>query len=360
MAADNLSLAKSGTFKLRIYSDLHTRTEFERKYNIKLSSKDVPFICVPKGEKLNGYSDLALIGCIALVYDNTSKKYSFAVVAHIVDYKDKDWNVISSKCADNLGIQDSERSSSYGPKSNYTVYVDTSQYPEWKGTQNDVLNLIKSAGKSSFGGEYMEEVTDTAYGSAISGNYISRDSINWDYLNYLIITLDRNSPTVDLKALKDHNVSGAIVEAGYLYNASHQEVYYRNPKLDKQCVACSLADLPFGLYCDSKARSVDEAKKEIYQLSFCIRKYPPVLGMWVHFQCVKSKSINDSIIDYYQSELVRLGLKDRIGILATESELSKMSWADKHYENWSLWLNKHLDTLTDIEQLLTPELFRVD
>ena len=126
-----------------------------------------------------------------------------------------------------------------------------------------------------------------------------------------------------------------------------------------QAIGASKADMPFGLYCDCKARSVAEAKKELYQLSFCIRKYPPVLGMWVHFQLVKSKTINDQIVDYYKKYLIQLGLIDNIGILATESELKNISWFSKHYKDWSLWLNKHVSNISEVKTLLQPEMFSV-
>lgn len=221
-----------------------------------------------------------------------------------------------------------------------------------------VNSTLTETGRNLYGGTSMHNTTDTAYGSAISGIYLSGpESINIDALNYYIITVDRYSGYVDFNSMKLNHVGGVIIEAGYLYNASHMEQYYRNPSLDAQCKLASQCDIPFGLYCDAKARSVEEAKKEIYQLSFCIRKYPPVLGMWVHFQLVKSIYENDQIVDYYKDELVRLGLKDRIGILATESELKTISWSSKHYENWSLWLNKHVTDISNVQKLLTPEMF---
>lgn len=227
-------------------------------------------------------------------------------------------------------------------------------------TNSAINSAINSSGSNSFGAPVTSGNSNNAYNSAISGLYIaSASDVNWDYLSYYIATLDRYSPEVDYKSLKENNLGGVIIEAGYLYNAAHIEQYYRNPKIHEQCIAASQADVPFGLYCDCKARTIAEAKKEIYQLSFCIRKYPPVLGMWVHFQLVKSKSVNDSIIDYYKNELIRLGLKGMIGILATEKELETFSWKDKHEKDWELWLNKHVDSVNAIETLLTPEFFSV-
>ena len=223
-----------------------------------------------------------------------------------------------------------------------------------------INGTISSAGSNSFGAGNTVGNSTTTYNSYLNGMYItSAADVNWDYLDYYVATLDRYSPEVNYDQLKKNNLGGVIIEAGYLYNAAHVEQYYRNPKIHEQCIAASKADVPFGLYCDCKARSVEEAKKELYQLSFCIRKYPPVLGMWVHFQLVKSKSINDSIVDYYKNYLILLGLKGMIGILATEKELETFSWKDKHEKDWELWLNKHVDSVNAIETLLTPEFFSV-
>lgn len=223
-----------------------------------------------------------------------------------------------------------------------------------------INGIISSFGSDSFGAGNTVGNSTTTYNSYLNGMYItSAADVNWDYLDYYVATLDRYSPEVNYKLLKEHNLGGVIIEAGYLYNAAHVEQYYRNPKIHEQCMAASQADVPFGLYCDCKARSIEEAKKELYQLSFCIRKYPPVLGMWVHFQLVKSKSVNDSIVDYYKNYLILLGLKGMIGILATENELKTISYKDKHQKDWELWLNKHVNSVNQIETLLDPAFFSV-
>ena len=223
-----------------------------------------------------------------------------------------------------------------------------------------INNVISSSGSDSFGAGNTVGNSKTTYNSYLNGMYISSASdINWEYLDYYIATLDRYSPDVNYSQLKKNNLSGVIIEAGYLYNSAHIKQYYRNPKIHEQCMSASKADVPFGLYCDCKARSLKEAEEELYQLSFCIRKYPPVLGMWVHFQLVKSKSINDSIVDYYKNYLTLLGLKGMIGILATEAELKTISYKDKHAKDWELWLNKHVNSVNEIEKLLDPTFFSV-
>lgn len=363
------TLVKSGTFNLRIDTDGATSsygssshqgsTSFQGLYGIRVPADLVPFIVVPLSSSTNGKTAGKMIGYMALVVDNNKKTSTYAMVGDAGPAKNG-WGEVSLKCAWNLGYSKNEANGSRGPVSNFSIYVDTSSKPSWKGNYTNVNSMIQSEGKARFGSTNLGYNTNTSYGAAVSGTYVDKSQINYDYLNYYIITLDRYSPSINHKSLMNNNVAGAIIEAGYLYNSAHVQVSnYRNPKLEDQCLACSKANMPFGLYCDAKARTKEEAVKEIYQLSFCIRKYPPMLGMWVHFQLVKSKSVNDSIVSYYKDELIRLGLKDHIGILATTSELSKISWKEKHYKDWYLWLNKHISSANDVNQLLTPELFVV-
>lgn len=320
--------------------------------------------------------------------------------------------MVSSQALRNLSYDDSQISEGITPVGNFTIYIDTSAMPYYSelsgykantvkqpvfastrmskdpvpeytppstsrndsisvggvntnGTQGwttsgtDIQGLVDKIGQQAFGA--IEQMMNglTAYGAASSGQYLMRESINWDYLNYYVVTLDRNSPTPNYKQWKKNNVAGVIVEAGYLYNSSHVEVYYRNPKIHEQCIFAEKSKVPFGLYCICKARNLEEAQKEIYQLSFCIRKYPPVLGMWVRFQLTKSISENDKIVDYYLEQMKILGLYGKIGILANMTELKNISWEKKHYKNWVLWLDEHVKDIGQVEKLLEPEMFTI-
>ena len=185
---------------------------------------------------------------------------------------------------------------------------------------------------------------------------IDKSLINYEALDPYVVTIDRNTESVNYASLKETGVSGVLIEAGRLYDSTHKEQNYRNPRLDAQAHAASDADVPFGLYTDVRARSVDEAKKELYELSFCVRRYPPALGVWLRLNLVKSRSQNNKIIDTYYTELVKLGLKGKIGFYANESQLSKIDWK-KYSEDWYLWLDKHVSKIGDIDQLLTPDFF---
>ena len=197
---------------------------------------------------------------------------------------------------------------------------------------------------------------DTAYSFHYTGSLITKDQINYDYLDPYIITIGRNTGKLDYKGLKEYGVVGELIEAGRLYDDVHQEVYFRNPKLEQQCQEASDQDLPFGLYMDARARSVQEAEKELYQLSFCIREYPPALGMWFHLQLIMSVETNNKIIDRYYKEMVRLGLKDHIGFYVTRDELKQITWED-YYEDWYLWLVDYVQNIDELDQLMTPQFF---
>lgn len=195
-----------------------------------------------------------------------------------------------------------------------------------------------------------------SYSAITGGKLITRDTINYKYLKPYIITINRNTHNMDYTQLKNMGVVGVIIEAGSLYDAVHSQISYRNPRIDVQCKSAVSAKLPFGLYCGVRARSVEEAKRELYELSFCIRKYPPMLGVWLHLQLVKSTALNNQILNVYYNELVRLGLKDKVGLYVTPSELKQISW-DKFQDQFYLWLVEHVSTMDSIDQLLTPEFF---
>ena len=362
-------LVRSGEYTLSIDTDgassaygsatYQRSTSFESKFGIKCPADKVPFIVVPLQSNTNGKSAGQMVGQPALVIDNKKNTSTYAIVGD-AGPKNGDWREVSLKCAWNLGYSESEANGRRGPKGNFTVYVDPEASVSYtRGMSVDQLNAkIVEYGRSSFG-NVSSALGNTAYASAVSGNYTKKEDINWEYINYFIITINRSSPTPNYKELLKHKVSGVIIEAGYLFNSLHQRVSYRNPNLQSQCLLASQSNISWGLYCDCKARSIAEAKEELYQLSFCIRKYPPVLGLWVHFSLVKSTAINDGIVDTYKQELTRLGLKGKIGIFANKSELNRISWKEKHYKDWILWLNNHITNLQDIQQLLCPSFFSV-
>lgn len=201
---------------------------------------------------------------------------------------------------------------------------------------------------------------DTAYSNIItSGVSVDPSQIDTSKIDEFVLTLNRNSPTdLNYTQLKKIGVIGAVIEGGYLYDSNHNEQAYRNPNLGAQVKNLAEYGLNFGLYFDVKSTSVDEANKELYHLSLCVRKYSPLMGVWLRLKFNNTKTLNHQILDRYYFQLVRLGLKDNVGLYVTKSELNKITWT-KYQNTFYLWVNSHLSSVDNINELETPEFFKL-
>lgn len=181
-------------------------------------------------------------------------------------------------------------------------------------------------------------------------------------LDPYIITLDRKSPKVDWAKLKKKQVTGAIIEAGYLFDANHGTVpAFRNPKAYDQASDAVNSDVPFGYLMYGRARSAAEAEQEMYQLSFLVRKYTPELGVWIDIGGLGSSiTVNNNIMSVYQKELIRLGLKEKIGIRVSRQTLDKKITWKSFQADWYLWVVDPVNQLSDIPDLLDPDFFEID
>ena len=197
----------------------------------------------------------------------------------------------------------------------------------------------------------------TAYDAAIRGSIVSPEElIDIDSFDPYVATIDRNSRGINYTVLKNLGVIGVVAEAGYLYNTVHSKVTYQSPRLSDQIQDIKSAGLPYGLYAITKARSVKEAKEELKELSLVIQTYPPQLGMWLKLSLTSNRTINNSIVDTYYDRFIELGLKDQIGFYVTRSQLNQISWSN-YQSDWYLWLDDHVMSFVDLNQLLTPEFF---
>lgn len=199
-------------------------------------------------------------------------------------------------------------------------------------------------------------MSNLAYEVAVRGNILPPKE---NYTPYAI-TIDRNSPTIDYDAMKEHDVSIVVIEGGYLYDSVHlRQERYKNPNLDNQVKLAVENKVAYGIYVDVRARNVEEAKEELKAMSLVIQRHPPQVGLWLRLFLSNTKSMNNSIIDtYYDYCVERLGLKDQLGLYVTREQLDQIDW-DNYYENWYLWLIDPLPTLTDLDQLLTPAFFKL-
>lgn len=174
-----------------------------------------------------------------------------------------------------------------------------------------------------------------------------------------IATIEYNAKNVDYYKLKLMGCVGAMFWAGCYYDSNHNpQPKYINPNL-KQQVADIGTTLPYALYADVRAKTVDEAKKECYQLWFVVSKYPPKLGLWLHLdlQGVSQTRATEIITKYYE-KITDWGLKDKCGFYATSSQLRLIqykTWVDK-FATW--WISDYGD-IGRLENLLTPSLFKI-
>lgn len=203
----------------------------------------------------------------------------------------------------------------------------------------------------------------TAAGFGMSASIISVESlIDYSAFTPYVATIDRNVKSVDFEKLKEAGVSVVIIEAGRLYDESHKELSnYTNPLIDQQVVGAGQASIDYGLLADVRARSVEEANKELKELTLVIQKYTPPYGMWLHLNLSSAdKTTNNNIIDRYQFVLQALGLKDKIGFYATRKQLENIDWTEERQNIWYLWLNDHVEDEAHLSQLLSPEFFMLD
>lgn len=208
---------------------------------------------------------------------------------------------------------------------------------------------------------YNTILTQVSATSSESGGSLGL-SLNIDYqqFNPYVAVIDRNSNDIGWKVLKESKVVGAIVEAGYLYASYRVKMgNFSNPKIADQIKHLDEEELPFGLYTICRARTSEEAKEEMYQFSFVLRKYPPKLGVWLQLDLGTDKKVNGLILDRYKQDLIRLGFKSKIGIMCKRKFLDYIDW-DKHQEDFFLYLIEHISDTSELDQLMDPEFFDID
>ena len=170
-------------------------------------------------------------------------------------------------------------------------------------------------------------------------------------------------PTADPKdfdcyALRNIGVIGLLMYAGTLYDQYHNVTKpYKNKYLKAQMEKVYEARSLFGLLATTRARSLQEAKSEIYWLYFVIAKYPPKLGIWLEPDLSVDNNRAREIIELYYKYFVRWGLIDKCGLYCTSAQARKIDW-ENFADRMSLWLNEPLDNTDYVDELLTPSLFK--
>lgn len=189
-------------------------------------------------------------------------------------------------------------------------------------------------------------------------------SIDASKLTPYVITLDSNSPSVDLSVLKQHGVVGAFVDAGHLFTSNHTKLdintdWFRNKNMSEQIKAVKNANLKLGLFFYARATTQTQVKEEINGVDNIIRNNFVDLGVWLVPNLTNSIGTNDMLLNTYYSELSKLGVTDKIGLYCTRSFLKQITWS-RHCINWYLWLVDHVSDTSVLDELLDPDFFNVE
>lgn len=224
--------------------------------------------------------------------------------------------------------------------------------------RKDVAEVMAGAAWSV--SDVKENIGFTGTSSSNIGNLSESITIDASKINPYIAYIDRSVNNIRWQELKECGVIGVFFEAGYLYNSAHKQVdAYRNPNLEDQVKQAKSNNYDFGLICTTRAKTLDEARNELYHIKLCLRKFYPELGFWVRPKLTQSISANNAIIDLYERTLDNLGMKNKIGLYCTKSELDKVTW--KNYEErWYLWIIDHVSDIRNLEELETPAFFNIE
>lgn len=194
--------------------------------------------------------------------------------------------------------------------------------------------------------------TDAEVGVYDSGGvYVPTITVDPSKIYPYIAVLSRNSNNVDFEAISKGRFTGVLVELG---DASSSVVI--NPKLKTQTSGADQKEIPYGLYLKSSVSSKEDVKSEIRKFSVYLYKFSPKLGIWVDFKFTSDKKVNDSILDAYKDQLELMGFKKKIGIYASKSDLSKISWKDKSGD-WYLHLVDHVSATSELDGVLNASFF---
>lgn len=235
----------------------------------------------------------------------------------------------------------------------------------------DTYSVIKHTFNAPDGLHYDAETYKTIYNTIVAkaagGNSDGGSfglALNIDYTKFdpYLVTIDRNTDTAKAgwDSFKSAKVIGALVEAGYLFASYRMKKgTFENPKLSEQMKKLEEIELPFGLFTTCRAKTTVEAKEEMYQFSFPVRRYPPKLGVWLQLELNNSKEINNKVLDRYISDLTRLGFKSKMGIICKKSMLEKIDW-DTYQNDFYLWVIDHVKSTDELDQLMDPEFFDMD
>ncbi len=227
----------------------------------------------------------------------------------------------------------------------------------------DGVNIFQSGNHTVSTSEINERLTAARVSSETEAlKAQSTISVGATHPYIAVLEPDASPDDFDCDALRNVGCVGILTYAGHLYDAEHNETKpFKNKYLKAQMEKIIAARMHWGLLMTSRARSIDEAKQELYWFYFVVAKYGPKLGVWIRPDFTKyvSGSTAQEIMELYYAKFVRWGLIDKCGVYCTKSQADKINW-DNFADRMSLWLDQEFTSLGRLEELLTPSLFKLN
>lgn len=181
----------------------------------------------------------------------------------------------------------------------------------------------------------------TGSGTVPGGSSVN---LNVEAMSPYVVRIPESDATFDADALRNGQVCGVLLSAGYLYSqTSHLQMSsYIARNLASQAAYADANNIPYALLAEVRARSVGEAEKELAKLYYVCAAYVPEMSLWLHldFRSSSSKDVNNRILDKYYEECSKWGFKNTLGIYVTKDELSRIDW-DKYSDKMFLWRVDH-------------------
>ena len=174
-----------------------------------------------------------------------------------------------------------------------------------------------------------------------------------------VVCVDSNVASIDYQKLIQAKVVGALFYCGGLYTSTHDtKNNYQSSTLASQIKSMNGA-MPYGLYCDVRAKNEKEARLECKKLYYVISNYPPKLGIWLKLDLGQSNSVNDTVLSVYYDYLTQWGLKSKCGIYCDKKQLANISWTSTFCTKYSLMIIDHQPSLNGLETQVSTEFFKV-
>ena len=329
---------------------------------------------VPEAESkiTSGCSVCITIGAIA-AFNKAASYYSEYINECAERWKEKDVYTYFVS----INPVGSSSSGSYGNVTNYMIceynqkirdglsfnvgYIDTysaivNNYTTTDGLNYDrnlliaLYHLIDGAVNSDDPSLYSEP-------AVMSGPIVQ---VDYTQLNPYIITLDRtSSDLLQYNELKSQGVVGAIIEGGYLYDSFHNVVSFRQPKFKQQLASIQSCNLEYGYFFTIRSRNLSEARSEMKEITMLIRAFPCRLGVWLKLELLPNQiSTNNSIVDYFQRQLILLGFASKMGFYIEKNILSNFSWSN-YSSSWLFWIVDHVQDTSEIKKVLDSNFFKL-